>query len=72
MDLKRKDAVQALERIREILAGEWLKEEGIVMCGRFTIVPTIDFHERFGLPARPGGTPALQRGARTGGPGHRQ
>ncbi|MGA2935234.1 MAG: SOS response-associated peptidase [Methanomicrobiales archaeon] len=21
------------------------------MCGRFTIVPTIDFHERFGLPA---------------------
>ena len=23
------------------------------MCGRFTIVPTIDFHERFGLPAGP-------------------
>ncbi len=21
------------------------------MCGRFTIVPTVDFHERFGLPA---------------------
>jgi len=23
------------------------------MCGRFTIVPTIDFHERFGLPPGP-------------------
>lgn len=23
------------------------------MCGRFTIVPTVDFHERFGLPAGP-------------------
>jgi putative SOS response-associated peptidase YedK len=23
------------------------------MCGRFTIVPTVDFHERFGLPPGP-------------------
>ncbi|HMA05841.1 MAG TPA: SOS response-associated peptidase [Methanomicrobiales archaeon] len=23
------------------------------MCGRFTIIPTIDFHERFGLPEGP-------------------
>jgi hypothetical protein len=23
------------------------------MCGRFTIVPTVDFHERFGLPEGP-------------------
>ena len=23
------------------------------MCGRFTIVPTVDFHERFGLPSGP-------------------
>ncbi len=27
------------------------------MCGRFTIVPTIDFHERFGLPPSPAVTP---------------
>ncbi len=27
------------------------------MCGRFTIVPTIDFHERFGLPPGPAVTP---------------
>ena len=27
------------------------------MCGRFTIVPTIDFHERFGLPAGPAVSP---------------
>jgi len=27
------------------------------MCGRFTIVPTIDFHERFSLPPGPAVTP---------------
>jgi putative SOS response-associated peptidase YedK len=27
------------------------------MCGRFTIVPTVDFHERFGLPAGPAISP---------------
>ena len=27
------------------------------MCGRFTIVPTIDFHERFGLPPGPSVSP---------------
>ena len=27
------------------------------MCGRFTIVPTIDFHERFGLPPGPALSP---------------
>jgi putative SOS response-associated peptidase YedK len=27
------------------------------MCGRFTIVPTVDFHERFGLPEGPAISP---------------
>jgi putative SOS response-associated peptidase YedK len=35
--------------------GGYIAGEGeiLTMCGRFTIVPTIDFHERFSLPAGP-------------------